>query len=127
MIDSKGKSALAAWMMAKRGIMPVLLLAKGFAEGKAEARKLSDRLPGLNLDVHQASVSGRRELLLAACALAEKNGAGAVVSGDIFKDVSRKGELRALDEGLPLPVFRPLIGMGSRMVEKYLARAGFSA
>jgi len=124
-IDSKRNPILAAWMMAKRGMLPVLLLPTRFKGAKSEAEKLAEWFPGMKLETHETAASGRRELLLSACSLAGETGAAAIVTGDLFGDVSKNGELRALDEGLPLPVFRPLVGFGGEMLEAYLERAGF--
>jgi len=114
-IDS-ANSLLAAWLMAKRGMMPVLLVS-----GRHPTSALEGWLPGLNTERHPTDETGKRALLESACSLAEQVGANCVVTGDMFNDISGKGALSSLDSGLPLPVFRPLAGFDGKMLAGYLS------
>lgn len=121
------RSLLAAWMMAKRGVLPVLLFPESFGREAAldAAGRLGEWLPGLGLSAYAAGVpASRRALLEAACILAQEVHADSVVSGDLFNEISGEGVLESLDKGLPLPVFRPLIGFDSEMLNSHLIRTG---
>lgn len=124
-IDSKNNSILAAWMMAKRGMLPVLLLPASFKQARAEAERLGEWFPGGRLEEHGTDAKGERELLEAACKLGEGIGAVAVVSGAAFAEVSGKGKLQGLVEGLSLPLFMPLIGMDEALFSEFRGKAGF--
>lgn len=124
---------LAAWMMAKRGVQPVLLIPGGVSPEIVDETQtsLAAWLPGLMLDVHRTgalwgeTVGQKRALLEEACRVASDAGCGCIILGDGFGDVRGTGVLAALDIGLPLPVFRPLVGMGNDAVGELAGRTGF--
>jgi len=122
--DGSFNSLLAAWLVAKRGLRPIFLVRKG--NGNAATDALAPWLPGMEMEIHSSGQpASKRQMLETACSLAQETGANCVVAGDVFSDISAEGVLRSLDTGLPVPVFRPLVGFSDEMLARYIARAGF--
>jgi 7-cyano-7-deazaguanine synthase in queuosine biosynthesis len=72
------------------------------------------------------TVLARRFMLRIAARLAEEHGSKALVTGDALAQVSSQTveNLAAMDGAVPLPVFRPLLGMGKAEIVERARRLG---
>ena len=143
-------SALAAYMMMKRGCRASLLYLDPKPHGKKRARRvaaiskwLSHFDPQLKLEtVPYGEMFGRilervskrmrcvvckRSMLRIACAVGRRAKAEAIVLGE---DSNRARELAPnlclIDESCPIPVLRPLVGMDSSRIKRLAGQAGIS-
>ena len=133
-------SPVAAWYAMKRGLVPVYVHVHGYSSGNEAAsskiseitRLLSAYWPGTvtyyvpsHLFQMASMGSGRYELVLMkafmmriAEAIAEKEGAGAIVTGESLGQVASQtlSNMASEQYGISMPVLRPLVGLDKQEI-----------
>lgn len=142
-------SPVAAWLLAKRGCEPIALHFHPFREGEAgehlgKVYKLCEALArytplklyavpyypflaaSLKLPEKTALLAFRRFMLRVADAVAEKEGALALASGESVGQVASQtlANLASVDGAAKRPVLRPLVGMDKHQIIKIAEQIG---
>lgn len=142
-------SPVAAWLLARRGCEPVLVHFHPFREEEAEERlekirKLCEVLSryapvmlyavpyypflaaSLKMPERTALLAFRRFMLRVADAIADKEGALALGSGESVGQVASQtlANLATVDEAARRPVLRPLVGMDKHQIIQLAQRIG---
>lgn len=142
-------SPVASWMLMRRGAKVIFLHVHPFASGEEAEKSKMEELIGtlsrwqngsrvyfadysefykrtLSIPPKYELVLFRKFIYLLAQRIAEKEGALAVVSGDSLGQVASQTleNIRAINDGIILPVFRPLIGMNKREIIETAEKIG---
>ncbi len=142
-------SPVASWMLMRRGAKVIFLHVHPFASAEEAERSKMAELAGtlakwqngariyfadysefykrtLSIPPKYELVMFRKFIYMLAQELARKEGALAIVSGDSLGQVASQTleNLYAVNSGLEIPVFRPLIGMNKRDIMDEAERIG---
>ncbi|MEW6528954.1 MAG: tRNA uracil 4-sulfurtransferase ThiI [Candidatus Micrarchaeota archaeon] len=142
-------SCVASWMIMKRGAKVIFLHVHPFAnEDEAKKSKIIELIKSLarwqnNATAYFANYSEfykktlalppkyelvmfRKFIYLLAQKIAEREGALAIVSGDSLGQVASQTleNIYAINDGITIPIFRPLIGMNKKEIIEIAEKIG---
>ena len=141
-------SPVAAWYAMKRGLSPVYVHVHGFSSNREARESKIPRIIGIlssywpetrtyyvpsHVFQMAAIKSGRYELVLIkafmlrlAGKIAEREGAGAIITGESLGQVASQtlSNIASEEDGIGMPVLRPLIGLDKQEIIKIATQIG---